>query len=162
MLKPAILFKRQLNRAIAESAFDKRYKFYHLGYADLQFKAEDSTWSKIQMCSVDKENSLIGFMMASIARPENFIKTFDIINFCPDKKYTFGKDVFTFMDMLLNKMNFYKVCFSVVVGNPIEATYDKLVKKYGGRVVGVFEKNTILMDNKLYDVKFYEIMSCKV
>jgi hypothetical protein len=44
-----------------------------------------------------------------------------------------------------------------VIGNPIEKSYDKLIHKYGGRVVGTYKQHTKLIDNKLYDEKFYEI-----
>ena len=50
-----------------------------------------------------------------------------------------------------------KLEFTVVVGNPIEKTYDKLIKKYGGNIVGVKHKNCKLIDNKYYDEKIYEI-----
>lgn len=50
-----------------------------------------------------------------------------------------------------------KITFSVVIGNPTEKFYDKMINRYGGRVIGIFKKDTILPDNKLYDLKFYEI-----
>ena len=50
-----------------------------------------------------------------------------------------------------------KLNFSVVVGNPIEKSYDKLIKRYGGRIVGTREKETTLVDGNLYDVKMYEL-----
>jgi hypothetical protein len=47
--------------------------------------------------------------------------------------------------------------FNVVIGSPNEKIYDRLIKLYNGRIVGVFKKDVRLMDNKLYDVKHYEI-----
>jgi hypothetical protein len=35
--------------------------------------------------------------------------------------------------------------------------YDRLVKKFGGRVVGVYKDDCLLIDNKYYDYKTYEI-----
>ena len=77
-----------------------------------------------------------------------------IINFS-DKKITFGKDIGQALDEIFTKYNFRKLKFSVVVGNPIEKSYDKLIHEYCGRIVGTFKDHTRLIDNKNYDEKFY-------
>ena len=48
--------------------------------------------------------------------------------------------------------------FDVICGNPVEKSYDKMVAKYGGRVIGIRKRVATLMDNKLYDSKSYEIL----
>jgi hypothetical protein len=48
--------------------------------------------------------------------------------------------------------------FGVIVGNPIEKTYDKLIEKYGGKICGYAKEDIKLFDGKLYDLKNYEIM----
>jgi hypothetical protein len=45
------------------------------------------------------------------------------------------------------------------MGNPAEVMWDKLMSKYGGRVVGYREQDVLLEDGKLYDVKEYELMA---
>ena len=60
---------------------------------------------------------------------------------------------------MFKRYGFQKLNFTVTVGNPIEKTYDKLVNRYGGRVVGVRRMDVKLMDGKLYDVKEYEILA---
>ena len=37
--------------------------------------------------------------------------------------------------------------------------YDKFISKYGGRIVGIKQKDTMLFDGKLYDTKMYEIFT---
>ena len=59
---------------------------------------------------------------------------------------------------IFEKYNFRKLSFYVVVGNPIEKSYDKMCERYGGRIVGVKRKNTRLIDGKYYDEKLYEIL----
>ena len=56
------------------------------------------------------------------------------------------------------KYNFRKLNFYVIAGNPAEKAYDKMIKRYGGRVVGYRRKNTRLFDGKYYDEKLYEVM----
>lgn len=49
--------------------------------------------------------------------------------------------------------------FIVVVGNPIEKSYDKMIKKYGGRIVGTYKEDVKLIDGEYYDKKLYEILA---
>lgn len=56
-----------------------------------------------------------------------------------------------------DKFKFRKLTFSVIVGNPIEKSYDKMINKYGGRVVSIYSDETKLIDGEYYDVKLYEI-----
>lgn len=58
---------------------------------------------------------------------------------------------------IFEKFKFNKLTFSVVIGNPIEKSYDKMISKYDGRIVGIYEKETKLIDGEYYDVKLYEI-----
>jgi hypothetical protein len=51
--------------------------------------------------------------------------------------------------------------FDAIIENPIEKTYDKLVLKYGGKIVGIREKEINLVDGKYYDIKEYEILAEK-
>jgi hypothetical protein len=60
---------------------------------------------------------------------------------------------------MFEKYRFNKLNFTVVRGNPIEKTYDKLIKRYNGRIVGIKEQETKLIDGKLYDMKEYEILA---
>lgn len=60
---------------------------------------------------------------------------------------------------IFEKFRLHKLSFSVVVGNPIESQYDRLIEKYGGRIVGIQKAQTKLIDNKYYDVKLYEILA---
>lgn len=51
-----------------------------------------------------------------------------------------------------------KICFTVVVGNPVESRYDRIIERYGGRIVGIHKEHTMLPDGRLYDEKMYEIL----
>lgn len=60
---------------------------------------------------------------------------------------------------IFEKFHFRKLDFTVVIGNPIESTYDRMVEKYGGRIVGIQKKQVRLIDGQLYDKKLYEILA---
>lgn len=39
--------------------------------------------------------------------------------------------------------------------------YDRCIKKYGGRVVGIKQEHVKLQDSRYYDLKLYEILNDK-
>ena len=45
----------------------------------------------------------------------------------------------------------------MVIGNPVESQYDRMVKKYNGRIVGI-KRNEVMINGNLYDLKLYEIL----
>ena len=49
---------------------------------------------------------------------------------------------------IFERFNFRKLSCAVVIGNPIEKTYDKLVPKYGGRIVGLEKEEVKLAYEK--------------
>ena len=61
--------------------------------------------------------------------------------------------------MCFEKFNFRKLNFSVVIGNPIEKSYDRMVKRFGGAICGYQRENVRLFDGKFYDEKLYEVLS---
>ena len=81
---------------------------------------------------------------------------FGAFNFTNDP--AFGIDLLQVIKDIFERFNFHKLTFSVVIGNPVEETYDRLCAKYGGRILCVQKDETKLEDNNYYDVKLYEIM----
>ncbi|WP_205126984.1 hypothetical protein [Oceanobacillus profundus] len=157
MLKPALLFKDQLESKFIETAYEEKYKYYvSNNYVDFELNLQRDSWTAIEFVSIDKDNNLLGFLGARIDRNSNSVSSLSVINFY-DVNYTFSKDFRQFLDDLLFKFNFNKIKFSVVVGNPAEKMYDKYVEHYGGRIVGIFKEHVVLTDNHYYDWKTYEV-----
>jgi hypothetical protein len=159
MLQPAYLYKDILYKYKSKIAFDERYKFYEYDtYVDYDIITDRNSWECIQLVSVDNNDNIIGYFKADINRHVYYVCGLAIINFTPKTNLIFAKDLKQFFLDLFNKYNFNKITFRVVIGNPIEKMYDKLVSNYGGRIVGIYKNNTKLWDGKIYDVKLYEIM----
>lgn len=156
MVDIAIKHEEELSKKMMETWFDEKYKFYHYGPYFQKENIGTDTWNSHTFVSVNTNGEVIGFIAYDISRPEEFCKNLRIINFSDDKM-TFGMDLMQVLQDIFEKYNFRKLCFSVVIGNPIELSYDKIINKYGGRVVGVRFDHVKLMDNKFYDVKEYEI-----
>ena len=101
---------------------------------------------------------LIGYIAYNIARADNSAHSLSIMNFS-DNKVAFGMDLGQALKDIFEKYKFRKLNFTVVVGNPIEKSYDKMIKKYGGRIVGTYKSDVKLIDGEYYDKKSYEILA---
>ncbi|HEY5588246.1 MAG TPA: hypothetical protein VIK86_04730 [Candidatus Paceibacterota bacterium] len=156
MLDIACKYEEKLQLLFANITFDEKYKFYDMGSYREKYKAIESTWAAHEFVSIDKDNNVLGYIKYGICRDSMDVHYLQIINFS-DNKIIFGRDVFKCISEIFIKFNFRKIVFGVVVGNPIESTYDKLLKKYGGRIVGIFLKDCKLIDGKYYGSKKYEI-----
>jgi hypothetical protein len=163
MLEYAIKYEDKLRQLHLEIAFDPFYQFEQLtNYRDT-FELPKDTWSANNFVSV-YEGNILGITGYQIRRVENAVYGLYILHFGGPEaphRYVFGKDVMTAIKDIFEKYRFNKLNFTVVRGNPIEKTYDKLIKRYNGRIVGVREQETMLIDGRLYDVKEYEILAKK-
>jgi len=157
MLKLAYPYQEQLNKAYQQIIFKDKYKYFNLSnYWNYEMELDKDSWNSVQMVSVDKNDNILGYLSASFSRPANKVSSIGVMNF-HDMNITFSKDFYEFLNSLFLTYDFHKIEWSVVIGNPAEKMYDKIINKYGGRVVGVYKESTRLQDGKYYDVKDYEI-----
>jgi RimJ/RimL family protein N-acetyltransferase len=156
MLDVANKYKDKIEELYYNTWYDDKYKFYFNSCWREKHNINDSNWNDINFISVDKDKNVLGLIGYQVDRGNDYVSCLYIINFS-NNKITFGKDVGEVLDAIFTKFNFRKLEFSVVVGNSIEKSYDKLIHKYGGRIVGTYKQHTKLIDNKYYDEKFYEI-----
>lgn len=156
MLRVAQEYADELKERELETWFDEKYKYYYCSrYYALKDLEMDTRYAH-HFVSVNKKGEVMGYIGYSIDRQIDSCSYLCLINFTNDKM-TFGIDAHKAIVDIFEKFKFRKLNFTVIVGNPVEKEYDKLVKKYGGRIVGVFRDNVRLIDNKYYDEKFYEI-----
>ena len=156
MLVPAFNYAEELKKKMAATWFDEKYKYYNCDtyYSDL--KVDDETWNRHQFVSLDKEGNVIGYIKYNINRQTCNCNGLAIINFT-DNKSVFGMDLGQALIDIFERFKFRKLNFSVVIGNPIEKSYDKMINKYGGRIVGIYKQEVKLIDGEYYDEKLYEI-----
>lgn len=157
MLRQANPFQDEISNALIDTWYKEKYKYYY--YTDYRsgFELPDGDWDARHFVSLDKNGKLIGYICYEVYRNSNMACGFGAINFT-ESKAIFGKDLAQVIDDIFCKFNHNKIEFSVVIGNPIEKSYDRMVHKYGGRIIGVRHQHTVLIDNQYYDEKLYEIM----
>ena len=157
MLKPAIQYKDIIPQMYQNICwFNDKYKYYNYNPYWNTFTIEDKTQDWHEFVSVNSQGEVIGYIHYYVNRFTLNCGNFGAINFTNDP--TFGKDLLQVIKDIFERFNFHKLNFSVVVGNPVEATYDHLCAKYGGRILCIEKDETKLEDNKYYDVKRYEII----
>lgn len=157
MLEPAIKYRDQLENVQYNIWFKDKYKYFNSGTYYGAIQIDDNTWNKHQFVSVLNGN-VIGYIEYEISREENHVSSLAIINFT-DNHIVFGRDLAQALKDIFEKYKFRKLNFGVVVGNPIEKSYDKMIKKYGGRIIGTYKENCKLIDGEYYDEKYYEILA---
>lgn len=157
MLDVAINHTEELKSKFFSIWFKERYKYWVNSNYYEEFEIAKNTWNNHQFVSM-RDDKIIGYIGYSLDRASDFVCGLSIINFEGKASWTFSIDLGNALVDIFEKYNFRKLCFSVVVGNSIEKTYDKLCKKYGGRIVGVQREHTRLIDGKFCDEKLYEIL----
>lgn len=156
MLDIAGKYETQLQEKFADIAFDEKFMFlFGSSYRD-QFECSKSSWTRHEFVSI-YDNKVIGYLKYSIDRDANGAYAMQIVNFSYKDNIHFSKDLKQFLTNIFDKFQFRKLDFCCYVGNPIEKMYDKYIKKYGGRVVGIKKEEDKLLDGNYYDLKLYEI-----
>ena len=157
MLDFSIKYKEQLQQKYFEIWFKEKYKYFRYHSFESVPEIATETWNALDFVSIDKNDNIIGNIFYQINRETNNVHSLGIINFSDDI-ITFGKDLLKVFKDIFEKFNFNKLSFSVIMGNPAERHYDKIISKYGGRIIGIEHKEVKLFDGKLYDKKLYEIV----
>lgn len=155
MLAFAQDYEKELEKKMRGTLGKEKYWYYHNSSFMSPIEIDTDTWNNMQFVSLNPSGEVIGYLGYGIKQQERYVSYLAIINFTDD--VSFGLDVMTMIKDIFEKYQYKKIVFSVIIGNPIESTYDRLIRHYGGKVVGVFKDHVMLPDGKLYDEKFYEI-----
>lgn len=116
----------------------------------------EEAWEFTEQVSINGANEIVGYFQATIKRPENFVENILALNL-KNNSYTFAKDFKDFWTSMFDKHKFRKIRFYVIIGNPAEKLYDKIVTKYGGKIIGLFRDEVLFNDGTYRDVKIYEL-----
>ena len=157
MLEPAIKYKNKLEQLQYNIWFNEKYKYWNCDTYYNSMQIDTDTWNRHQFVSVFNDE-ILGYIAYNISRSDNNVSSLSIINFS-DNKTVFGVDLCHALKDIFERYKFRKLNFSVVIGNPIEKSYDKMINKYGGKIVGIYREDVKLIDGQYYDRKLYEILA---
>lgn len=157
MLEPAIKYKDQLEAIQYDTWFNDKYKYWNCSIYHDSIQIHSDTWNYHQFVSTYK-GQVIGYISYETGRQTNNVVSLSIMNFS-DNSAVFGSDLRRALRDIFEKYKFNKLNFTVVVGNPVEPSYDKMISRFGGRIVGILKQDVKLADGEYYDKKIYEVLS---
>jgi hypothetical protein len=157
MLQLAMLHKAEVESKLAAIMLEPKY-WYYFNYAWREpITLETHTFNRHQFVSI-KDGVLLGYIAYSIDRDTMNVSSLAILNF-GEPNPVFSKDLARALRDIFELYKFKKLRWSVAVGNPIEPAYDRMCNTYGGRIVGVYEKEDMLLDGTIADLKLYELFA---
>jgi hypothetical protein len=159
MLEWAKKYENELKEIQIDKMFDLSFQWAWIGCERQIILPSDKTDTHWFVSTIGGQ--VIGEMGYSPDRATKKAQHIFCAHYTNDNYYTFGKDLIQMFYDIFKKFHLNKVSYSVIIGNPAEKTWDKFTKKHGGRIVGIREKDVILQDGLLYDIKDYEIMAEK-
>lgn len=156
MLKPAILYKEEIEREIR-----KRYYTDAMFYASASLDnytpdiKDNSSEGLFQYAILDTDK-IIGYIGYHIDYYVSRAYSFLIFSFAdtPEEKYRFGKAVYEIIDGLTHQ--FHSIEWRAVQGNPACRAYDKIVKRHNGHKLVLRDSNRDKYGN-YHDDYIYEI-----
>ena len=157
MLKPACLYKDEIQRKSQEMFYTEDYALYQ-GYPEWnRINVEDNPGTNLyQFASMDSDEKLIGFISFNYNSHHSCADKFGIVSF--DKgNPIFIRDLYKCLDMIINQFKCHRMEWWVVDTNPVKRHYDKFCKKHDGtihRFRDVFKDQT----GKYHDSYTYEII----
>ena len=160
-LEPAILYQEELKAKYIKFQTSNKSLYYNLSnYVNYELTIEQSTWSKEQYAITDY-NYVVGYLCFFIDNTEKIITNIALVMFSEDsmRSAIVYKNIENKIHEYFNN-GFIKIKFSSVVGSISEKINDKIITRFKhSKIVGIFENDCLLKNNRYADVKYYEIQN---
>lgn len=156
MLKNALLYKDEIMRKYQDVMYDLRYQYYCGGSGHNQPLIPENNFERHTFASVDEEGNVIGFISYNVDYAAMSCCNFGACSFDIGNR-NFTKDLFIAIDEIFTKYHMNRLDFWCFIDNPVRPTYQKLIEKYGGRVVGTMTDTAKLQDGELHSSIIFEL-----
>lgn len=158
MLKPAQLYKDELQKKLVETWYDEKYKYFYDTSGKNEIVLPDNCYYQRYFVSVDKNENILGYICYTYDDNSSYAKWFGIMCFEDSYCYEFIADVIRVIDDIFYKFNLNRIEFQCFAMNPVCDAYRRFIKKYGGREVATLRQTTKLMDGMFHDSILFEIL----
>lgn len=158
MVANAMDYQDELRKAFYAIWYDPKYQYYFCSYLrrPLEFDDGGGKWPRRDFVSLDESGKLLGYISYAIDTAVKLAYGFGAINFS-ENKTTFGRDLRTVVDDIFMKFGMETFEFSVIIGNPVERNYDRMVHKIGGRILCIRHARAQDLAGNVCNDKVYEI-----
>lgn len=156
MLKPAILFKDEIQRKYAERWYKANTKYYS-PLCNFEMKIDADNREFRDFASIDKNGSVIGYISYRVDFCVREASRFGIISF-DEGNLEFVRDLYRvfYHTMIIDKFN--RIEFLCINGNPAERGYRNFIKRVGGRIAGTYRQNIAFSDGTRTGSTEFEIL----
>ena len=158
MLAFAMDYEDALRRTDRANWMNPNTKWYYVDGREKEIVIDKDTWNNIQMVSVDSEGNIHGYFAVAVDEMLNRLHSMGVINYSHKCDIAFSKDFYQLLKYLFVDRGFYKLEWTVVIGNPIEKMYDRFCRKAGGNIIGISHDSIMLRDRKPYNEQHYEVL----
>ena len=135
-----------------------KYRFYHGSYFQEMSFADSESQDRDFASVSSTRNEVLGYIGYRIDRGANCAYDLCIMRLSPNPTIEFVNDILKAIYDIFTYYNHNKLDFHVIIGNPVEKSYDKFLDMCNGRICGYMKQDVRIQDNTLCDRKFYEIM----
>lgn len=157
MLKPAQLYREELNKVCTAQWYDLRNMYYHSSVVMSEYNIPDSTEYGHYFVSVDKDDNVIGYLAYCTDHSARRVYNMGLISF--DKgNLEFIRDIYQAFKNIFEVYHMHSMEWFCYADNPAIKGYRRLVKKYHGRECGYFRDESVLLDGKFHDSVKFEIL----
>lgn len=158
MIVNAMDYQDELRKAFYAIWYDPKYQYYFCSYLrrPLEFDDGENRWPRRDFVSLSNYGKLLGYISYGIDANVKLAYGFGAINFSDDV-VTFGHDLCTVIDDIFMKFGMETFEFSVIIGNAAERSYDRLVRRIGGRILCTRHARAQDLAGNVCDDKLYEI-----
>ena len=157
MLKPAQLYKEQLQEENIKSWYKPENIFWDSGTGDSDIDLPDNNYDRHCFVSVDKYDDVIGYICYSIDWSAMNAYDVGIISFRKGS-IEFAKDVYTAICNIFKVYHMNRIAWHCYADNPAIRGYRNFIKKHGGRECGYCRQISRLQDGRLHDSVEFEIL----
>lgn len=155
MLKPASLYRNQLSHLHVNAWYDIDNKYFFSSNCPSDMLLDDMT-NRYSFVSVDNLNNVVGYMDFIIDNTSSAVGI-RIIAY-KKKSLTFARDIRLLTCNMFFVYNVQRISWMVCTDNPVIKSHRLFIKNHGGRECGTYRRAAKLLDNKLHDVAFFEIL----
>ena len=132
MLIPAILKKQEIEQAFKRYYYTDDMMYETGGLSNWIPNIQEETESgRFQYAIVNSKEYLIGYLDYHIDWYSSCASQFALFSFDRGNPII-GRDLFNEMNKLINDYKLHRIEWRMVGGNPIERSYDRFCKKFGG------------------------------
>lgn len=161
MLEPAILYADEIREKFKKEIYADRY-FFYTGYPHSHELPKISTDDDDYQWAITDNGKIIGYLAYRVYPVINSVENFGLYSFDDDehsligRALVIGRDLTEKVDQLVNQ--YHRVSWRMIKGNPVQRSYDAIIKKYNGNRVVLHD---ICKDNygRYHDEYIYEIIN---